>query len=236
MAALSHVILHLTLCGAASRTTPKTPTAVRLKLTDRTGATTLTKTYQIAPEDMDNPVVEFDSARGTYRMQVDVPQYNCNGNDYLVFMPDHVRKISETLSDGQPPPAVTPMVLFGDAPMSFVYVKPTFVLFDKSVACKSPIGDPLPAKMRTEYDQNGYYVWIYPDASLEEHQPVILALRLRGSTGLYHYLKIPRFRVVSAAGWPEVVQLDVSEDNIDADATQPTDVLLCPSFRSTTAG
>ena len=236
MAALSHVILHLTLCNAAAQATPKAPVAVRVKLFDRIGQQTFVQTYQIAPEDMENPVVEFDSPRGAYRMQIDVPQYHCLGSDYLAIMPDHVRKIAETLSDGPPPASVTPMILYGDAPLSFVYVKPTFVLFDKSVDCNKPIGDPLPAKIRTEYDQNGYYIWIYPDESLQEHEPVTLALRLRGSTGLYHYLKIPRFHPVVTQGWPQLVQLDVSEDNIDADSTQPTDVLLCPQFRSTTAG
>ena len=53
MAALSHVILHLTLCNAVAQATPKTPVAVRVKLFDRIGQQTFVQTYQIAPEDMD---------------------------------------------------------------------------------------------------------------------------------------------------------------------------------------
>jgi hypothetical protein len=238
VAALSHVILHLTLCNAALQTTPKAPVAVRVKLSDRTGAQTFAQTYQIQPEDVGEPVVEFDNARGAFKLQVDVPQYHCTGTQFLVFMPDHVRKIAVPLYDqGQEPPLPSvPMVLYGDAPLSFVYVKPTFVLFDKSVECKKPVDDPLPAKIVTEYDQNGYYVWLYPDPSMESHQPVTLALRMRTATGMYHYLRIPRFHPQIMQGWPQIVQLPITEEDVDGVATDPTDVLLCPSFRSTTAG
>ena len=49
----------------------------------------------------------------------------------------------------------------GTAPLSFLYVKPTFALFDKSVVCDRPVPPALPSTIDLEYDQGSYYVQLH---------------------------------------------------------------------------
>jgi hypothetical protein len=231
---LAHIILHTTLCSGATRTAPKAPFALHLRLTDRICTKIVDQTVQIQPEDAAGPRIEFDAPRGSFRLELDVPQYKCSAVDFLVFMPDSIREINETFIDGPPTdPKWKPLLLFGQAPMSFAYVKPTFVLFDKSVDCDKPVNTPIDAHIAVEYDRGGYYVQIFYDPALEPQEPLTMALRLRAPTGLYHYLRVPKVDVKPYTGWPQVIQLDVTEDDIDGVSTEKFDTLLCPKFRRT---
>jgi len=128
------------------------------------------------------------------------------------------------------------VLLSGTAPQSFLYVQPTFVLFDKSQAvCNKPVPPALASQLDVENDQDAYYASLYGDPSATPGSQQ-LALRLRTPTHLYHYVRIPMPFPVPWTGWPQVITLDVSEDMVDALAGDPTDTLLCPKFWKTSAG
>jgi hypothetical protein len=149
------------------------------------------------------------------------------------MLPDRDRNVAEKLVDAdaaQPRPV---QLMNGTAPISFLYVKPTFVLFDKSVTCGGAVAPPVPASIDLEYDQGSYYAWLRPDASLEARGPLVVALRLRTPTGSAHYVRIPMTYPTAWGGWPGDVNLDVTEDMIDGLATEKVDTLLCLKFWET---
>jgi len=230
---MAHVFLHVGLCNAVANLPPDAEVAMRVRMAYRVGGTEVDKVFKFARGDGPQTVVEFDVPRGAYRLQLEVPKYRCAGSDFLFMIPDRDRNISETLGDGPPtePPPV--LLMNGTAPVSFLYVKPTFVLFDKTVACNQPVGAQLPFKNSVEYDQGSYYVALHPDSSLEPHQPVVLALRLRTPTGNAHYVRVPVALPLQWGGWPSTINLNVSEDMIDGLATEKVDTLLCLKFWET---
>jgi hypothetical protein len=233
MVGMAHVFLHVGLCNAIANTPPDTQIAMRVKMSYAVGGAQIDKVFRFARGDEPQTVVEFDVPRGEYRLQLDVPKYGCSGSDYLFMLPDRDRNIAETLKDGpatEPPPG---LLMDGTAPISFLYTKPTFVLFDKSVACNQPVTPPLPFESEVEYDQGSYYVRLHPDASLEPHQPVVVALRLRTPTGSAHYVRIPIAFPMRFGGFPNSIELNVSEDMIDGLATEKLDTLLCLKFWET---
>ena len=163
--ALSHVILHLGFCSAIARVAPTTTVALHVRMADRIGRVQVDRVYRVERGDEAEAVVEFDSAFGIYSLAVDAPKYRCSASDYLFFIAGHDRSVTEKLSDAPTPPS-RPVLLSGTAPQSFLYVAPTFVLFDKSqVACNKTLPQPLSANIVVENDQDGYYAWLYPDAS-----------------------------------------------------------------------
>lgn len=239
MLGLSHVILHVGFCNAIARTGPDTTIPIRVRLIDRIGRTQFDRVYRVDRGDDPAAIVEFDSAFGIYRLSIEAPKYRCSATDYLFFMSDHDRNITENLSDAPPPPPPTPALVSGTAPQSFLYVEPTFVLFPKSsVDCNKPVPQPLPSHIVVENDQDGYYAWWYSDAPAATSGPELLALRLRTPTHTYHYVRIPiPFPIpIPWGGWPTSIQLNIDEGMIDDLAGQPVDTLLCPKFWRTSAG
>src|SRR5579883_758449 len=163
-------------------------------------------------------------------------KYRCSASDYLFFIAGQDRSVSERLSDAPPPPPPKPVLLSGTAPQSFLYVQPTFVVFDKGqVACNKPIPQPLDAKISVENDQDSYYASLTSDPSAAPNGQQ-LALKLRTPTHQYHYVRIPIPFPVPWTGWPESVRLDVTEDMVDGIASDPVDTLLCPKMWRTSAG
>jgi hypothetical protein len=236
MLALSHVILHIGFCNSIARATPNTTIALRVRLADRVGRLPVDETFRVERGDEGIAIVEFDSAFGIYSLAIDAPRYRCSTADYLVFISGQDRSVTEKLSDAPAPPPPRPVLLSGTAPQSFLYVAPTFVLFDKSqVACNKPLPAQLPANAVVENDQNSYYVWLYsdPTASPGSQQ---LALRLRTPTHQYHYVRVPIPFPVPWTGWPQSIQFNVTEDMVDALAGDPVDTLLCPKLWKTSAG
>jgi hypothetical protein len=235
MLALSHVVLHVAFCNAIANASPSSQFAMRVSAYDRIGHTQLNKTYRFQRSDDTQESVEFDLSQGVYRLDISVPRYNCNVEDYIGLIPGLTRNINEQLSDG-PAPVQRPMLLEGTAPQSFLYVHPTFVLFEKSTACNTAVGDPVPAHVVVENDEDAYYVWLYSDPALLARGPVTLALQLATSTGEYHYVRVKLPFPQPWLGWPTNVRLDVVEGWIDELAGQPIDTLLCPRMFETSVG
>jgi hypothetical protein len=232
----AHVILHVGLCNAIARAGPSTTIALRVRLADRIGRPQVDRVYRVERGSEDEAIVEFDSAFGIYSLTVEAPKYRCSASDYLFFIEGQGRSITEKLSDAPPPSPPKPVLLSGTAPQSFLYVTPTFVLFDKSQAvCNKPIPAPLPTSATVENDQDSYYVWLNPDpsAALGSQQ---LALRLRTPTHQYHYVRVPVPFPIPWTGWPTSIALNVTEDMVDGIASDPVDTLLCPKMWRTSAG
>ena len=233
---LSHIFLHVGLCNAILRTAPETTVAMHVVMAYRVGGNEVEKTVRFTRGYADQTVVEFDVPRSTYRLAIDVPKYGCSTNDFIDVLPEQNRTVTETLADAPPAPAQPVFLFDGTAPMSFVYVKPTFAVFDSGVSCNQPIDTALPTKVNFEYDQGAFYVWLYPDANLAAHAPLTVALRLRTATGLAHYVKLPITFPAPWGGWPNSVRFNVTEDMIDGLVTEKTGTLLCPKIWETSAG
>lgn len=205
-------------------------------MTDRIGRPQVDRVFRVPRGDGSNAVVEFDSDFGMYRIDIEAPKYRCSATDYLFFISGHDRSISEQLVDGSAAPR-QPVILAGTAPQSFLYVQPTFALFDKAaVACKKPVVQPLAEDIRVENDQDAYYVWLYPGAGGVGSSPQTLALRLRTPTHQYHYVRLPVPFPVPWSGWPQSIQFNVTEDMVDGLAGEAVDTLLCPKLWETSAG
>jgi hypothetical protein len=236
MLAPAHVILHVGYCNAIARVSAETTIALRVRVSDRIGRLQVDRVYRVERGDEAEAVVEFDSAFGIYAIDVAAPKYRCSTSDYLFFIAGHDRSITEKLADAPGPPPTRPVLLSGTAPQSFLYVAPAFVVFDKSqVACNKPLPQPLPTDVVVENDQDGYYAWLYPNASANAG-PQQLALRLRTPTRQYHYVRIPIPFPFPWTGWPQSIQFNVTEDMVDSLATDPVGVLLCPKLWQTSAG
>ena len=235
MLPLAHVILHAGFCSAMLRAPAGSPIALHVHLADRSGRVQVDRTYRIVRGDDQEAVLEFDSAFGTYRLDVGAPKYGCTATDYLFFITEHGRSISERLSNPPAPPP-RPVLLSGTAPQSFLYVQPAFVLFDKNaVGCNKPIPQPLPSNAIVENDQDAYYVWLYSDPGTPPGSQQ-LALRLRTPTHQYHYVRVPVPFPIPWGGWPSSITLNVTEDMVDGLASEPVNTLLCPKMWRTSAG
>jgi hypothetical protein len=209
---------------------------LRVRLTDSAGRTDMQRTFHFERDDADpQAIVEFDAAFGIHRLDLEAPAYGCSAQEYLDLIPGHVRSVTETLAR-TPPPAQMPLLLSGTAPQSFLYVAPTFVLFDKSaVSCGKPIVPPLPSHVVVENDQDAYYVWLYNDTPSRPLGSEQLALRLQTPTHQYHYVRIPLPFPQPTGPWPSSVTLNVTDNMIDSLAVEPVGTLLCPKLWETSA-
>lgn len=232
---LSHVFLHVGLCGALAKRRPEATFPLHVRMAFRTGDPQFDKTFVVERGDGREAVVEFDVGRGVYRISLDADKHRCSAADFLDFLPDGNRKVTETLVDGPAAPPAPVTLMDGTAPISFLYVKPTFVLLDKSVACGRDVGTPVPAKIDVEYDQGSYHVWLYGTPDLEAAGPYTVALRLRTPTSTAHYVRLPFTFPIAWAGFPGHVQMNVSEDMIDGLAGEKVETLLCPKLWQTSA-
>lgn len=236
MLAPAHVVLHVDFCNAIVRAPAQTPIALRVRLTDRFGKPQIDRVYRVDRGDEAEAIVEFDSAFGIYSLDVEAPKYRCSASDYLFFISGLDRSVSEKLNDPPAPPPRKPVLLSGTAPQSFLYVAPTFVLFEKSQAiCNKPVPQQLPTDVSVENDQNGYYASLYADPSAAAGSQ-LLALRLRTPTHQYHYVRIPIGFPIPWGGFPQTIQFDITQDMVDDLAGDPIDTLLCPKLWRTSAG
>jgi len=236
MLALSHVILHVGFCGAIARAPADTTVALRVHLSDRTGRLQTDHMFRVERGDENGAIVEFDNAFGLYRIDVAAPKYRCSATDYLFFITGRDRSVTEKLDDAPAPLPPKPALLSGEAPQSFLYVQPTFVLFDKgAVACNKPLPEPLSTQISVENDQDSYYTWLYADPAVAPNSQQ-LTLRLRTPTHQYHYVRVPIAFPVPWSGWPQTIQFNVTQDMVDSLAGDPTNTLLCPKLWETSAG
>jgi hypothetical protein len=231
---LSHIFLHVGLCNAAIQATQiDTPIPIHVTMRFQRGDPFLDKTFTVPRGNAGDANVEFDVSQGQELIAVEIPKYRCSGRDVLTILGDRNRKVTENLVDGVDPRPLPDLLFSGTAPLAFLYTtKPTFVALDKNVTCKTPIGKPLPVKITASYDQGAYYLEHFPDADLADQQPVF-ALRLATPTGLAHYIHLP-IPAPQGGGWPETIDMNVTEDMVDEVATEPTDTLLCPKLWRTT--
>jgi len=240
----AHVFLHINLCAAVARAAVRAPVPIHVKLTDRVGGVEFERTVRVSRDDATQAVVEFDVHRGIYRLRIDAPGSRCSTSDYLDFLPDRSRTITETLTAGPPGPPDPVDLLDGTAPLSFLYVKPTFAFFAPGLACNAAVTAPLTVRSTVEYDQSAFHVSLYPDglASMPSPvpsgsttlAPIVVALRLRTPTGLAHYVRVPIPFPTPWTGWPRHIQFNVSEEMISGLATEKTDTLLCLKLWQTT--
>ena len=235
MIGFAHVVLHLGLCNAIARVAPETSVAVRVRAINRIGDAQVDRVFHFERGEDSQKLVEFDSAQGVYRIDVSAPKYKCTASDYVMFLPDHNRNITETLGDRPVPPG-KPMLIEGTVPQSFLYAKPSFLIFDKSVACKTPIGDPLPARMILENDQDAYYMWLYSNPAIDARGSVQLALKIGTATGQNHYIRVPIPFPEAWDGWPMSLQFNLDDGELDSLAADPINTLLCPKLFKTMVG
>ena len=94
MLALSHVILHVGLCGSIARAPANATIALRLRLTDRVGRRMLDRVYHFERGDEAESIVEFDSAFGMYRIDLAHREVSLLGQRLSVL---HLRSRSQRL-------------------------------------------------------------------------------------------------------------------------------------------
>jgi hypothetical protein len=228
-----HIFLHLALCNAAAQAPPETTIPVHVTMAYHVGGNEVDRVFKVARGDGAEAVAEFDVPRSLYKLQVDLPQYKCGVTDFIDVLSDHNRTVAETLVPA-PVPAPAPVVMLdGAAPLSFGYLKPTFVVFAAGLGCDQPVTTALPVRVNTEYDPGAYFVALGSDASAGSTGPLVVALRLRTTTGLAHYVRLPLPFPLPWNGWPTTVRFDITEEMIDGLITEKTDTLLCPKLWET---
>lgn len=234
MLGTAHVVMHLALCTAMIQAPNGTPMRITLHAQDRTGRLQWDRNWTVRHGQSREETVTFDAPYGTDRITISAPNYHCNAGDYLVFVPPHSRNIKETLRPG-PPHWRHPTLLMGTAPQAFLYTQPTFVLLDAATKCKQEIDSTLPADIDVEYDPDSYYVSLYrmPNQALSS---ALLALQVESSTGDEQYLNLKLRLPAPWAGWPDTIRMNLPEGMLDAVATLPKGVLLCPKLYRASSG
>jgi len=234
MDGLAHIFLHVGLCGSVARLPESTAVPVHVVMAYAHGDPPYDKKLTIPRGDGTEWVIEFDVPRAEYHVTVDVPKYKCASSSFAQVFADQNRKIDVTLSEA-PPPELPVLLLDGTAPTSFLYLKPTYVLFETGLKCDDPVTTQLPTHIDVDYDQGAYYMTMFASPQPPPLAPVF-AIRLRTPTGLAHYVRLPIKLPSLVGGWPSNIQFNISEDMIDGLATDKTGVLLCPKIWGTSAG
>jgi|SRR5579862_1041999 len=235
MVGLTHVILHLSFCAAIAHLSPDSTFAVHVHLTDKGGREQVNQTFNVPRGYGSESVVEFDTTQGSRRIDIVAPKFGCSATDFVWFIPDLTRTVSEKLESAPPSQRFVTLVS-GTAPQSMFYANPTFVVFDKAAAtCGKPIPTAIPTELDVDNERDSYYASIYDDGS---HPPGSeqLVLRLQTPTHQHHYVRIPIAYPFPQANWPPGIQLDIPDELMADIATQPIDTLLCPKFLHTSAG
>lgn len=207
---------------------------MRVVVIDKVKRAELDRTFTFARGTGNEARVEFDSSWGTYSVLLDVPKYRCGDIDFMQVLQDHDRSLTTQLIDGVPSP-VAPVLIVGSLPQSFAYAEPTVVLFRSTLTCNGPVGDPDMTGIDNQLEQDAYYATIRTAALYRRPVSVTLAVRLKDSSGGYHYIRMP-WKFTSGYTWPSVGELNVEDGLIDYAAQQPEDVLLCPRFYGTSVG
>jgi hypothetical protein len=231
----AHVVMHVAFCAAISRAPESATIPVQVTLINRIHKPNFDQTFTVPRGTGNHGTFEFDAPQGIYQIRLVSKPYNCAQIDYVSFIPDHNRNIDEKLYDGTPPPAF-PLLMMGSGPESFLYLKPQLVFFDHSAQCNKPVGDPLTVDIRSEYDADGYYSWIYNSADLMARAPLIAAFQIPTPTGEYHYIRLKIPFPAQWGGWPYTYQFNISDGVMDTIATDPMDTLLCPRIYETSVG
>jgi len=232
MTGMAHAALHLALCGRITRLAPQADVAVHVRVSDRINRTLVNQSYTLKRGYGDESVVEFDAPQGVYHLDVSVSRYGCGASDFIYFMPDHTRNISERLQSSSSAQYL-PLMLSGTTPPAFSYAHPEFVLIDKNAQCNKPIPNVSPLRATIENDQDAYYAALDPQPQNAAVGSFSVVMKLRTAAAQYHYVRIPVTLPIPRTNWPGAYGLNIPEDFIDAIATDPVDTLLCPHFLKT---
>lgn len=207
---------------------------MHLAVTDRINRAEVDKTVHFQRGTGNTARVEFDSSWGTYMISMQVPQYGCNGVDYIEIMPDHDRSLNTQLLDG-PANRTAPVIILGELPQSFAYAKPSVVIFPQTLACNASVPTPRTDGVDNELEQDAYYAAIRTPALYHQPIAVTLAVQLQDSSGGYHYIRMP-WKFASGYTWPSIGKLNIDDGVLDWAAQQTEDILLCPRFYGTGVG
>lgn len=226
--ALSHIVMHLVLCNAATRHKTQSGVPVHVVMLDKVHRHVADETVRVAAAGAADDTAEFDVPWGTYLAQASLHagETACSDATFFSVLPNHNREVTLQLQRGHTA-ARMPVIINGDLPAEFAYAQPTLVVFGKDAKCNAPVADPLPLDISQQNDGEAYYVSVYPSAALMQNMPAIPALRLTDSSGGYHYLKLPNNFLGFSSGWPNQAQFDVQDKLIDFLAAKPEDTLLC---------
>ncbi len=233
--ALSHVVLHVTLCQAAMRVKPQAVIPMQLLVTDRVNRHIVEQQFKLVREINNTANVAFDMPWGIYRvdMQAKAAGAVCSTEEYFAVVMDHNRQLDVTLQNGPVRPGRVPTLVMGAAPFAFAYVQPTVVAFDKSQQCNQPVGEPLNANISLTNDSDAYYGQFFPNAQLAPHAPLVVAVRLTDARGNFKYVRISGDFLSASSGWPSSGTFNVDENVIDYVSDKPEDTLLCPKMYKT---
>lgn len=231
--ALSHIVMQLVLCNAATRLKTQASLPVRVAVVDKLNRHVADETVRVAASGATDGTVEFDIPWGVYLAQASLHagRTTCTQSQVFSVLPGHNRQLRMQLQHGNTGMPV-PVIINGELPSEFAYAQPTVVIFGKGAKCNSPVGTPLAANIDQQDDDQAYYASIYPNAALLQDMPAIPALRLTDSSGGYHYVKIPSDFLDFKH--PGQAQYDVKDELIDLLAGKPEDTLLCVRTYETT--
>lgn len=231
--ALSHIVMHVVLCSAASRLR-STDLPVHVEVIDRIKRDAVDRDFRVVREYGETSSIEFDIPWGTYRATATarIGKTSCEGTLFFSVLSGHDRTITVQLQD-HPVQTYAPTIIMGSAPLSFSYVEPTVLVLAGSTKCGTPVGDPLSVDIRQTNNADGYYAEVYPDPSLAR-TPYVVAVRLKDAQGGYHYVRVPGDFLGISRGWPSQGQFDINDGFIGWVASQPEDTLLCPHLKEAT--
>lgn len=233
--ALSHIVMQLVLCNAATRLKTQAGVPVHVVMLDKVNRHVVDETVHVAASGAADGTAEFDVPWGTYLVQAQLHAGRaiCSESKFFSVLPNHNRQLDMQLQNGVTGTPV-PVIINGSLPSEFAYTQPTVVLFGKDAKCDSPVGTPLGANIDQQDDDQAYYANVYPSAALMKNMPVTPALRLTDSSGGYHYLKMPSNFLEFGGRRPSQDELDVKDELIDFIAGKPEDTLLCMRGYETT--
>jgi len=207
---------------------------MRVDLTDRLNRVVYERTVRFQRGTGNDTRVELDSAWGTYKISLSVPEYDCNGVDFVDILQDHDRNVTTTLVDGQAN-ATAPVLVAGSIPVSFANVQPMLVAFPATLRCNGAVGDPQTTGIDNQLEQDAYYASMRTPALYHQPIAVTLAVRFTGAGGGFHYIRVP-FRFSAGYTWPSVGELNIDDSIIRWAAQKTEDILLCPRYYGTSVG
>lgn len=233
--ALSHIVMHVVLCSASARLKTQTNVPVHVTVLDKVNHHLVDQTVRVARTGAADSSTEFDIPWGLYLAQASmhVGGTTCSQSQFFSVLPNHDRELTVNLQNGNVGTLV-PTIIYGDIPTEFSYVEPQVVLFGKDTKCDEPLGTPLDVKIDQQNDGQAYYASVYPTPALLQNMPVTPAIKLKDSSGGYHYVRMPKNFVSISHRMPGLNELDIKDDLVQFIAGKPEDTLLCMRGYETT--
>lgn len=233
--ALSHIVMHLVLCSASARLKTQADLPVHVTVLDKVNHHLVDQVVRVSRTGAADGTAEFDVPWGLYLAQASLRAggTTCSESQFFSVLPNHNRELTVHLQNGNVGTLV-PTIIYGDIPSEFSYVEPQVVLFGKDTKCDEQIGTPIDAKIDQQNDDQAYYASVYPTPALVQNMPVTPAIRLKDSSGGYHYLRMPANFIGFTHRMPGLNELDIKDELVQFIAGKPEDTLLCMRGYETT--